>query len=166
MYRYPTCKVAGKTALVHRVVMAEVLGRPLARDEHVHHKNEDTFDYRPENLQVMSPAEHAEHHKTKHPRVKVCAVCGVSFEPHPTKRARAVTCSRSCGIARSGKMRAKLTDEDVAGIVAALAAGDRGIDIAERYGVSPSAVSLIKKRPPVARALVEANMSAVARRAA
>lgn len=42
----------------HRVVMSRVLGRPLTRDEHVHHLNGIRDDNRPSNLVVLDASTH------------------------------------------------------------------------------------------------------------
>ena len=48
----------------HRVVAEQILGRPLAPGEVVHHINRDKTDNRPENLMIFpSQAEHARWHK-------------------------------------------------------------------------------------------------------
>lgn len=50
---------------VHRLVMEEKLGRKLESSEIVHHINGDTFDNRPENLEIHS---NQKSHMSKHLR--------------------------------------------------------------------------------------------------
>jgi hypothetical protein len=81
----------------HRWLMEQHLGRRLDRFELVHHKNGDKRDNRMQNLEVVTPAEHAARHGMwKHPATKRCLICEREFTPAPTKRARAKTCSRPC----------------------------------------------------------------------
>ena len=53
LYRpeHPNCNSNGYVR-EHRIVCEQILGRPLRREEVVHHKNDDPADNRPENLQV------------------------------------------------------------------------------------------------------------------
>ena len=51
-------KAQGKALRVHRVLVEEALGRPLAPNEVVHHINGDRSDNRLENLQVLSSQGH------------------------------------------------------------------------------------------------------------
>lgn len=47
-----------KTVREHRLIMEQMLGRYLRRDEIVHHINGDTLDNRVENLQIMAKRDH------------------------------------------------------------------------------------------------------------
>jgi hypothetical protein len=50
---------------MHRVIVEQKLGRPLLLGEIVHHKDGDKWNNSPENLEVMTQAEHARIHNHK-----------------------------------------------------------------------------------------------------
>ena len=52
------------------LVMEQFLGRPLLREEHIHHKNGNKLDNRIENLQIMSNSEHLKLHHKKWNKLK------------------------------------------------------------------------------------------------
>lgn len=55
--------LGGKRVYEHRLIMERHLGRPLARQEFVHHVNGDRLDNDIGNLQVMTIGEHNRLHK-------------------------------------------------------------------------------------------------------
>jgi len=97
-YPYVRKKVKSRPIDEHRLIMERHLGRKLGRFEFVHHKNGDKKDNRIENLELMAPQPHSEHHNQKYSKTWVCEICGKEFEPPPTKRGgKKRTCSKECG---------------------------------------------------------------------
>lgn len=54
----------GKDIFEHRLVMETILGRPLTKDEIVHHINGNRAQNHPENLQLMKRNRHTSLHNT------------------------------------------------------------------------------------------------------
>lgn len=54
---YRVHSVKGKPVLEHRIIMEKILGRPLRKDENVHHRNGQRLDNREDNLELWSQAQ-------------------------------------------------------------------------------------------------------------
>ena len=84
--------------LEHRYVMSEHLGRPLNKDEIVHHIDEDPSNNNIENLELMSTEEHSSfHHKINEDLEFICPVCeNVFYRTRHNANGDRTFCSRSC----------------------------------------------------------------------
>lgn len=51
-----------KSQKLHRLIMEAIVGRPLLRSEHVHHKDENKLNNNPENLELLPAAKHISIH--------------------------------------------------------------------------------------------------------
>ena len=69
MPTHPDAEKSGGYVFEHRLVMEQVMGRPLAAGEEVHHVNEVRNDNRPENLELLTKSEHMAHHANKRHRI-------------------------------------------------------------------------------------------------
>lgn len=109
--------MGGTYAYEYRLVAAAKIGRPLSKNEIVHHVNGDHTDNRPENLEVMTQSQHLKEH-------------GLHRSGVATRMARL----------RAGERvgSAKLTANDVRAIRASSA---RNCDLAKVYGVAECTIS-------------------------
>lgn len=84
---HPLADVRGY-AYEHRIVAEQKLGRPIAKGEQVHHIDGDKQNNAPENLEVLSAAEHRVEHRG--PRRFAMRLPG---EPNPE-----IACECGCGV--------------------------------------------------------------------
>ena len=71
--------LGGRYCSAHRAVMEALLGRRLHRSEHVHHRDGNTRNNHPRNLQLLSASQHSVITKCRHPLVAFCRYCGKPF---------------------------------------------------------------------------------------
>ena len=75
---YRRIAVDGRMVFEHRYVMEQMIGRPLVPGEVVHHRDSDTLNNAPDNLELhRSQSEHAQQHGTFRSEThKQCSQCG------------------------------------------------------------------------------------------
>lgn len=103
-------KVKARKALNHAIESGKVVAKPCekcgAEKAQAHH-----HDYsKPLDVEWLCPKCHSQHHNQKHPETKQCEVCGSTYTPPATKRARSQTCSPKC---RAALISRRLTDSPV-----------------------------------------------------
>lgn len=62
-----------------RILMEQILGRPLDPNEQVHHRDENSLNNLPENLEIMLFKEHQKFHSKYKDKYMICPVCQKEF---------------------------------------------------------------------------------------
>ncbi len=145
MSRYRTKTVNGASRLEHRWVWEQVHGS-IPDGMQVHHKDHDPHNNDIDNLELVTTKDHGLLHST-YPRSKTCEVCGGEYEPAPTKRKRAKTCSPECRAALIGQKQRDHAgnQERDAEIRRLFAAGETNADLASRFDLSPPSITRITR---------------------
>ena len=122
----------------HRFVAEQMLGRPLRRDEIVHHKDGNKLNNSPDNLMVLTNKEHSLLHKRLQAKTELvedrCLDCNKLLTNKHIDSSRRRRC-RSC-YARFKKKPIPLTKEELYNLVWSVPA----VQLAKRFGVSDTLI--------------------------
>lgn len=154
--RYETDK-EGRTITVfqHRKVMEEHIGRPLDKNEVVHHKNGYRSDNRVENLALLSYSGHMKEHRKIEFVTVSCLQCGKVFKKEAREERARIKKKRSgpfCGKSCTGKWSKQFQDQQrkdigyIAVIQEALRRGESLRSLAKKLGVDHSTLSYHKRK--------------------
>lgn len=98
---HPTSPEGQSYAYVHRIVAYGLWG-DMVLGNHVHHRDEDRYNYAPENLELVSAADHIRLHRSWgsviFPVERACSFCGNSVSVTTSARLNQadVYCDRRC----------------------------------------------------------------------
>lgn len=157
--RHPQATTNG-WALEHRVIMSDSLGRPLKRDETVHHKDGNSSNNEFDNLELLTTTQHTRIHRGNpeyrqegepNPIIDCGCGCGQKLEKYDNRRRprRFLHGHNSGGGAPPGERhgRAKLTREAVLEIRRLWESGLYSRrEIGKIFGVTGGAVGNIVRR--------------------
>ena len=110
MVWWPSPKGPKRSQYIHRIVMAEKLGRVLLTNEHVHHKNGDRGNWNLKNLELLTATVHAKRHRSDeygscHFETN-CAFCGKPLSRGLSqKRYHKTFCDNDCRVAGMDKVK-------------------------------------------------------------
>lgn len=122
----------------HRVVAEEFLGRPLRKDEEVHHLDENKTNNHPENLLVLTQSQHQKLHgwmrrmgiDPKTYPTKLCECCGIVLSVEQT-----TYCNPKCqALGRRKVERPNQEQLEADMLIMSM------VKVGEKYGVSDNAV--------------------------
>ncbi|QBJ02936.1 HNH endonuclease [Pseudomonas phage Psa21] len=122
----------------HRVVAEEFMGRPLAKDEEVHHLDENKMNNHPENLLVLTQSQHQKLHGWMRRM-------GIDPKQYPTKLCEQCQCVLSkdldvyCSSECSALGRRKVERPDKEQLEADMLIMSM-VKVGEKYGVSDNSV--------------------------
>jgi len=110
MVWWPSRKGPKRSQYIHRIVMSEKLGRVLLTNEHVHHKNGDRGNWKLRNLELLTAAVHAKHHRSNEHEAchfdTSCDFCGkVISRELSQKRYYKTFCDNVCRVAGMDKIK-------------------------------------------------------------
>jgi endogenous inhibitor of DNA gyrase (YacG/DUF329 family) len=91
---YRQYEIRGKLFTGHRLVFAAFHGDPGR--QHVHHKDEDKLNNRPENLELRTASRHSKDHRQEDRVEGTCEICGKPFDRPRARKEGNKYCSDAC----------------------------------------------------------------------
>lgn len=128
---HPMANAAGKV-YIHRYVAETFYGVRLTSDLHVHHKDENKLNNDPDNLEILTAAEHGKLHSPGNLYDLNCKYCDKLFTT--SEHVSAIFCSDLCR--SSGSRKFEITKDELQELVNMMPI----TEIAKLFGVSDVAI--------------------------